>query len=110
MRQTKNVTRLAVESMAACTVLATKPDDVNRSVEDMSLCSVVEAWNKDQENEEIRNSTFLSNRHTINQNFVPSEISVIEGMILCTGWGGGGGEGEHTTGTYGKVFTSRRKF
>ena len=104
------MTRLAVESMAACTVLAMKPDDVNRSVEDMSLCSVVEAWNKDQENEEIRNSTFLPYipyRYTINQDFVPSEISVIEGMILCTGWGK---KDEHTTGACGKVFTSRRKF
>ena len=69
--------------MAACTVLATKSDDVSFTAEDMSLCSVVQAGIKDRESNIVRNSTFLSNCHEINEDFVPNEISVIEGKMLC---------------------------
>ena len=69
--------------MTACTVLATNPGDVNLTAADMSLCySLMHGGIEDQNNKMIRNSTVLADCFNINQDFVPNEISVIEGEIL----------------------------
>ncbi|CAB4006437.1 Hypothetical predicted protein, partial [Paramuricea clavata] len=80
LRRTRNQTRLAVESMTACTMLAAKPSDGNLTVQDMSLCSMVQVGIVDLDDKMIRNSTVLADCHNMNQDFVPNDISAIEGQ------------------------------
>jgi hypothetical protein len=68
LKRTRNKTRLAVESMTACTVLATNPGDVNLTAADMSLCySLMHGGIEDQNSKIIRNSTVLADCFNINQ-------------------------------------------
>lgn len=65
--------------MTTCTMLADKHSDIDLTTEDMLLCSVVQMGIKSQKNKNIRNSTVLAACDTINEDFVPNEISAIEG-------------------------------
>lgn len=65
--------------MTTCTMVTGKHCDIDLSTEDMSLCSVVQMGNNSQDNKNIRNSTVLAGSGTINEDFVPNEISAIEG-------------------------------
>jgi hypothetical protein len=62
-------------------MLAEKPSDGNLTVQDMSLCSMVQVGIVDLDDKMIRNSTVLADCHNMNQDFVPNDISAIEGDV-----------------------------
>ncbi|XP_046847326.1 uncharacterized protein LOC124440942 isoform X2 [Xenia sp. Carnegie-2017] len=73
----QNKTQLNVESMDTCTIFTSENDYLeNVEEEDMSLCSL----RSNEENKNIRNSTALIHESTLNEDFIPNDISCIEGQ------------------------------
>ena len=75
----QNKTQLNVESMDTCTIFTSENDDLEDvEEEDMSLCSL----RSNEETKNIRNSTALRHESTLNEDFIPNDISCIEGMYF----------------------------